>query len=256
LTALSILWSAFSPTKQHLSVVLLDFIWRFAWTIISAVIAMFFGFGIAAQLGSVEWEGPDLGASNPIMVLAVLRQFWEMYGAFLLAASGLLLLAITVLWIVLESLFRGGRKAFWIYLGTAAARTAVLVGLAAVLGMLSLRDRSGGTFLISSVVLLGMWFIVGWLETIVRRDAVELFATDFLTLWGVLAVVWLAEAVLAFILWGSTATALLMASDSSETVLIAFFAGVLAFFWLIVHSYLVAVRYQAIDIMRSNVVRS
>jgi hypothetical protein len=83
-----------------------------------------------------------------------------------------------------------------------------------------------------------------------------LFATDFLTLWGVLAVVWLAEAVLAFILWGSTATALLMASDSSETVLIAFFAGVLAFFWLIVHSYLVAVRYQAIDIMRSNVVRS
>jgi hypothetical protein len=222
----------------------------------TAVIVMFFGFGIAAQLASIEWEGPVLGASNPMMVLAALRQFWQMYGAFLLAACGLLLLTITVLWIALEALFRGGRKAFWIYVGTAAARTAVLFGLSAVLGMLSLRDRTGGTFLISTVVLLGVWFIVGWLETMVRRDALELFATDFLTLWAVSGVVWLAEAILALILWGSTAAAVLMVSDSSETVLIAFFAGVLAFFWLIVHSYLVAVRYQAIDIMRSNVVRS
>jgi hypothetical protein len=223
---------------------------------VGTIIVLFFGLGVVAELGSVQWEGPDLGASNPIIMLAALRQFWQMYGAFLLAAFSFLLLALIVLWIVLEALFRGGRKGFWIYLGTGAARTAILLGLAAILGMLSLRDESEGTFLIGAVVMIGMWFFVGWIETVVRRDAVELFATDFLTLWAVAGVIWAAEAVIAFIVLGSAASALLRASDSSEIALAGFLMGAVVTVWLVVHSYLVAVRYLAIDIMRSNVVRS
>jgi hypothetical protein len=223
---------------------------------LSTIIVLFFSVGLMAQLGSIEWEGPDLGASNPIIMLAALRQFWQMYGAVLLAAFGFLLLALIVLWIILEALFRGGRKGFWIYLGTGAARTAILLGLAAILGALSLRDESRGTFLIGAVVMVGMWFFVGWIETVVRRDAVELFAADFLTLWAVSGVIWAAEAIIAFILWGSAASVLIRASEPPEAALTFFLIGLVVTFWLVVHSYLIAVRYLAIDIMRSNVVRS
>jgi hypothetical protein len=122
--------------------------------------------------------------------------------------------------------------------------------------MLSTRDESGGTLFISGVVLTGIWFLVAWAETVVRTDSVELFSTDFLTLWAVIGVLWLAEAAPAVLLWGSAAAALLGAGNSSELLITALLAGAVLSFWFVVHSYLIAARYRAIDIMRKHVVRS
>lgn len=255
LTAWSILSAAFTPSKQHFKVVLLDLVWRFFWAVASTIIVLIAGFTVVARFGAMRWEGPDLGVSDPIIVLAALRQFWQAHGAFLLVTLGITLLVVAFLWIMLEALFRGGPKGFWIYLGTAVARTTLLVALGAVLGVLSLQDDSGGTLVISAIVILGMWFIVGWLESVTRRDAVELFATDFVTLWIVVGFIWLTEAVVAFIVLGSAVAALLQTMDSPEIALTGVLVGIMVFVWLILHSYLVAVRYQAIDIMRNNVVR-
>jgi hypothetical protein len=252
----AIIRSALIPSKQHLTAIFLDLIWRSVWAVLSTVLVFAFGFGLFAQLSSIQWQGPDLGASNPIIVLAALRQFWETYGAYLVAAFSLLLLAMVVSWLILEALFRGGRKAFWLYLGTGAARTTILTGTAAILAMLSTRDESGGTLFISGVVLTGIWFLVAWAETVVRTDSVELFSTDFLTLWAVIGVLWLAEAAPAVLLWGSAAAALLGAGNSSELLITALLAGAVLSFWFVVHSYLIAARYRAIDIMRKHVVRS
>ena len=108
--------------------------------------------------------------------------------------------------------------------------------------------------LIGVVVVLGTWFIVGVLETLVRRDAVDLLATSLLPLSAVMGCLRLAEGVIGFVLLGSAAVAL--AQRIGERAGRILFAGFVVLFWMIVHSYLVAVRYSAIDIMRRNVVGS
>ena len=205
------------------------------------------------QIRSLNWQGPDLGASNPIMVFAALRQFWNRYGAIFILAFCVLLLVLVVLWIGLEALFRGGWKNLWLYAGTGAARTALLLGTAGIFLMLSMSDNNGGTLLIGVVVVLGMWLIVGLLETLVRQDAVDLLATSLLPLSAVMGCLRLVEGVIAFVLLGSAAVAL---HQSKQTALALLFAGFVVMFWMIVHSYLVAARYSAIDIMRRNVVRA
>ena len=219
----------------------------------SVSVTLFLGAGVLAQLGSMEWQGPDLGASNPIIVLAALQEFWNSYGALLIAGFGFLLLTWAALWIVLEALFRGGWKGLWIYMGTGVARTALLLGTAAIFLMLSSGDESDGTLAIGAVVVSGMWFMVGLLETVVRRNAVDLLATSLLPLSAVIGWLRLVEGVLAFILLGSAAIAL---AGAAEIALSGVFAAFVLFFWMIVHSYLVAVRYSAIDIMRRDVVGS
>jgi hypothetical protein len=209
--------------------------------------------GVLSQIRSLTWEGPDLGASNPIIVFAALRQFWNNYGAFLITAFGLLLIVLVILWIGLEALFRGGWKGLWLYAGTAAARTALLLGTTVIFLMLSIAEESAGTLFIGVVVVLGMWVLVGVLETLVRRDAADLLATSLLPLSAVMGCLRLAEGVLAFVLLGSAAVAL---GQSGEKALAILFAVVVVMFWMIVHSYLVAARYLAIDIMRRNVVRA
>ena len=204
-----------------------------------------------AQLGSLQWEGPDLGPSQPMIVLVALRQFWDTYGTLVLAAFGLLLLVLVLLWIVLESFFRGGSKGFWTYLGTGLARTAFLFGTAGMFIMLSVHDESGGTLLIGFAVMPILWSMLGLMETLIRRDAVDLLATDFLALVKVLGFLRLLEGALGFVLLGSAAVALL---GSSKLALAGVFAATVALLWMIVNSYLVAVRYLAIDIMRRNVV--
>jgi hypothetical protein len=204
-------------------------------------------------MGNLEWEGPDVGSSSPILVLAALRQFWNSYGIFVMSTLGLLLIALLILWIVLESLFRGGWKKLWIYFGTGLARTTLLLGTSVIFLMLSTQDSSGGTLAIGAVVMFGVWFIVGMLETIVRRDATDLLATDLLPLAAVFGCLRLAEGLLALVLFGCAITVLL---KSTEIALAGLFTGFVALFWMLANSYLVALRYSAIDIMRRNVVGS
>jgi len=201
----------------------------------------------------VNWEGPDLGASNPIIVFAALRQFWNSYGAFLIMAFGLLLLVLVILWIVLEALFRGGFKRLWLYAGTGAARAALVLGTAGIFLMLSLGEDSAGILLIGAIVVLGMWLLVGVIESLVRRDAVDLLATSLLPLSAVLGCLRLAEGVLGFLLLGSAALVLRQSQEKGLAILFAVFVVII---WMIVQSYLVAARYSAIDIMRRNVVRA
>ena len=214
----------------------------------SAFAAALFGLVVIAQLGSMEWEGPDLGAGSPIILLAALRQFWDAYGATLLGELGLLLLTAMVFWIVLEALFRGGRKGFRVYLGTSIGRFCLLGGAGTILGLFALRDDTGGTFLIGTVVMTGLWFVVSLLETAIRRDAVALIAADFPKLLAVFGTLMAVEMFVAFVLWGS-AIAALSASSPAALAIVA----VMVLLWMVFHSYLVAVRFSAIEIMRDVV---
>jgi hypothetical protein len=248
-TATTILRSSLNPLDQHLRFVFLDILWRCIWLICSLFAAALLGVAVVAQLGSVEWMGPDLGGPSPIMLVTALREFWKAYGATLLAEFGLLFLSVLAFWVVLEALFRGGRKEFWVFLGTSVARISLLGSTAAVFVLLALRDETGGTFLIGAIVLLGLWFLVSVLETAIRKDALTVMAVEFPKLLLVFGALIGTEMVLAFVLWGSALAALALASPSSAGGMALVILGVVAPFWLVLHSYLVAVRFSAIDIM-------
>jgi len=165
----------------------------------------------------------------------------------------LVVLTLLLLWIVLESLFRGGWRGFWTYLGTGIARATLLLGLLGIFLVLSSRDETRGTLLVGAVVMAGMWFLVGMMESVARRNAVELLATDLPRLSAVMGLLRGLEGTVTFVLLGSAAAAWMRAYDKALGA--TWFAVVLVF-WMLVHSYLVAVRYAAIDIMRRNGVSS
>jgi len=252
-TAGKVLSAALAPSNQQFKFIILDCIWRFLWLLGSAAATFILGAGVMSRVRSINWEGPDLGTSNPILAFVALEQFWNRYGAFLITAFGLLLLALVILWIGLEALFRGGFKKLWLYAGTGAARAALVLGTAGIFLMLSLGDDGAGILFIGAVVVLGMWLLVGLVETLLRRDAVDLLATSLLPLSAVMGCLRLAEGLLGFVLLGSAAVAL---GQSQEKGLAILFAVFVIMFWMIVQSYLVAARYSAIDIMRRNVVRA
>jgi hypothetical protein len=194
-----------------------------------------------------------LAGANPIILLVALRQFWEKYGVLLMATGGLLLLTLLVLWIFLEALFRGGFRGFWTYFVTGIARTTLLLGTAGIFLMLSTRDQSGGTLLVGLVVGVAMWLLVGVLESVARRNAVELLATDLPRLSAVLGLLRFVEAATAFILLGSAAAAWMRAADKA---LLGIWFMIVLLIWMAIQSYMVAIRYSAIDIMRRNGVGS
>jgi hypothetical protein len=203
-------------------------------------------FVVVGQLSAMEWEGPDLGGSSPIILIAALRLFWNAYGTTLLGELGGWLVGGLVLWIVLEALFRGGFKGFWVYLGTSIGRLSVLGGAVVVIGIFGAGDETNGTYWVGLVSLLGLWLMVSLFETAIRRDALTLLAVDLPKLLRVFGTLILAEAFVAFVLWGSVMAALMR---SSSALLIAVFVVP---FWMVLHSYLIAVRFSAIDIMRRN----
>jgi hypothetical protein len=129
----------------------------------------------------------------------------------------------------------------------------LLLGIPGIFLILSTRDENGGTLLIGSVVLVMMWFLVGMLESVVRRDAVELLATDLPALSGVVGLLRTLEALAAFVLLGSAAAAWMRAS---EKALVGMWFILVLLIWTLIQSYLIAVRYSAIDIMRRNGVGS
>ena len=246
----AILRSCLYHLNQHLKFIFIDILWRCIWLAGSLLALGVFAVGMAAQLGTVNWEGPDLGSTNPIIVVTALQEFWHAYGAALLGEFGLLLLSLLIFWVVLEALFRGGSAGFWVYLGTALGRLSILGSAGAVFGILALRDDTGGSFLVGAVAMLGLWFVVSVLETTIRSDAVALIAEEFTKCLAVLGTLMATEMLLAFLLWGSLVAALKAASSSSAGALALAIAAVVFPFWMVLHSYLIAVRFSAIDIMR------
>jgi len=250
---LEILGEAFRPSFLQLRYVLLDICWRFLWAVLSFVVSIFASSMVMAQLGPLLQQGPDLAGVNPIILLVALRQFWEKYGALVVATGGLLFLVVLLIWIFLEALFRGGFRGFWTYFVTGLARTTLLFGILGIFLMLSTRDRSGGTLLVGIVFTLAMWFLIGMFESVARRNAVELLATDLPRLSAVMGSLRLVEGATAFLLLGSAAAAWMRAADKA---LLGIWFFIVLLIWMCVQSYVVAVRYSAIDIMRRNGVRS
>ena len=251
---LDVLAASLSVTNQRFRFVILDLFWKFIWLVLTTLIVSFIAVWLVGQIGSTRIEGPDLDKLGPMIWIVVLNEMWSVYGSTVTLAAVLAVLSAGFLWLGLEALFRGGWEQFWVYLGSGAARTAVLCSVGALLGMLMLRDRSADLMALALLLMGGTWFFVTLAETVIRRDAAWVLATDLLPLSAVIAFFQIAEVLTTVILWGAAGTMLLAASEASAAITALVFAGVVCVFWTVIHSFLLSARFSAVDIMRRKIV--
>jgi len=260
-----VLRSGFVLANHRLRILALDLLWKF-FHFVSMVVLISASVAWRIQdLSKYRWHGPELAPSNPILLAMALAEVWTRYaGTLAWTAFGLVACAIG-LWIVFEALFRGGVEKFWIYAGARVAFLAIMVSATVVLVTLTAYEglaEPDGTIqagIVSAVVLSGIWWIVSIAETLVRRDALELLATNLTVVWGALGTLLGVQLLLsaASIAVVGLSIKLMLHSSSPGPFLGAGFLMMSAiFFWTIIHSYLVVVRYSTIDIMRDNVVES
>jgi hypothetical protein len=238
---------------QRLNLVLIDVLWRGIWLGASLVLITVAAVWLGVQLSTLEWQGPDLAASQPIIFLYAAQQLWTAYSTALFFGAAGFAAVSTTLWLVLEAYFRGGREHFWIFAGSSLARIAILAAAALLLGLLSSRDRSWGVFFITIVIFMALALVIVVAETLVRKDAVELWATDLFTVFAAIATSLAFEgfSLMVVVLMSG---ALILASSRLVELAVALLVSAFAFgIWSVFHSYLLVVRFAAVDIMRRNV---
>jgi hypothetical protein len=245
----------FAAAIQQVRFLFFDLLWKFIWLVVTAIVLLIAGIRVMDIAGAIEWNGPDLGGGNPIILAAAYNELLRAIAPTVLVTVVGVLVTATVLWLILESLFRGGRKEFWVYLVSGLARVTVLGGMAVLLGAVVVQGSGGGGLgMIAVVTLAGLWFLVAIAEVVIRRDAVELVARNLIPLAASVGFLLLLEVFFAVLIWGGGVTVLLMSSNSSEVLLGIGLLAALAVPWTILHSYLVLVRFSMVDIMRRNVV--
>jgi hypothetical protein len=242
-----------------------DLVWKILHFVSTVVLITATVVWLVQDLANYRWQGPELAPSNPIVLTMALADLWSKYsGTLAWSALGIVTGAVA-LWIAFEALFRGGFRNFWIYVGTRIAFLSIIgTSVVVLLTLTTHEDRAipGGWIqagILSGVILLGIWWILSVAETLIRRDAVELFATHLDVVSGALGSLLglqllLSAAALATL--GLCTRLMFRASSAAPFLAAAFLMTVAVLIWTIVHSYLVVVRYSTIDIMRGNVVES
>ena len=237
---------------QRLNLILIDIVWRGIWFALMSVALAGLAIWLGNELRSFEWQGPDLAVPRPILLLVAARQFWEAYsGTLLVAAMGFAILA-TVLWLVLEAYFRGGREHFWIFIGSSASRLTILATASLLLGFLAYRDESRWALAVALVILFSLALMVVILETLIRLDAIELWATDLFAVTTSIGLSFVFE-VLTLVLLTAVSGSLILSSSRLGEFAVALIFSALAFgIWSVFHSYLLVLRFSTVDIMRRS----
>jgi hypothetical protein len=238
---------------QRLSSILVDVVWRGIWLALSVMTALAVISWFGSEFATLEWQGPDLGVGRTMMLVVALQQLWQEYVAVLAAAIVGFAILVTILWLVLEAYFRGGRSRFWVFLGSGFARLSILITASVLLGILAYRGSGALAVASSILVLFAIALVLVIAETLIREDAVELWATDLVRVTAAVGISFVLELLsLSAIL--TIGLAMLSASSRSVEVLLSAAMTIGAFaVWSLFHSYLIVVRRSTIDIMRHNV---
>src|SRR5262245_55562548 len=197
---LPLLQSGIVLANQRLRLVILDLVWKFAWLTVSTLLVGGTALWLIGRIGSVSWEGPDLTVADPIILLLVARELWDAFAGWIFVAFLGVFALIILLRIFLEACFRGGAAHFWIFAGSNIARLVILSSVAIFLSVFVLWDRTASLALAAAAVMLCAWFMLAVAETLLRNDALDVFARDLFQAVGVLGVLFAAEFIVGAVL--------------------------------------------------------
>ena len=264
----------FTLAHQRLSCLFLDLSWKLIWLLLTLAALLITAIWLGSQLNSIQWLGTQNGAINSAVWLALLRQFWTAYSAEIYRSIGIIVVFSVSTWFVLEALFRprillaGTKRLFGTFLVSNTLKTiflaaATLAFAAICFGRYFVTPISEwpqmwtdlrGPAVVALVTVAGLGFLLTVLDTLIRSDALALLATDLFRVTALIGILILFEAMLTGACVVLIGTGFLNVAGFNSAVAMVAATAMAVGLLNILHSYLLLVRYAAVDIMRQNVI--
>ena len=249
-----VLRKAFAAARQHPGLIILDILWKAVWLVATLtaffLLAAWFGSGVR----SIAWPDTGVTGVNAWMAATVFREWWASHKMDVsLAFGGAIALSIAV-WLVLEAFVRSRFIAvaggFKVYLLSSLAKYLILVASGLILAMV----WRAGAPVVAIVILAAIAFFLTLLDTLIRSDAVDLLGTDLIRVTGLIGILVSFETMV-----GASCAVILIAgclhvARLMDAMVMLGAAGVCIVILNLLHSYLLLVRFSAIELMRRNVV--
>ena len=248
-----VLRKGFAAAHQRLGLIFLDILWKAIWLIATVAALFLMGGWLGSDLRAAAWGDTGIPALNAWIATNLLREFWNARNREILWMLSSLSLLSFFGWLFLEAFFRSrmfdrpDTKVFFICGSTKAA-------ILACAGIILIPVWRGGAATLAIVIFLALAFFFTLLETLIRADAVELLGTDLIRVTGLVGILMSFE----MLIGGSFALILIAGfvnvARLADAVTMLGAAAVVVIFLNLFHSYLLLVRFSAVDIMRRNVV--
>jgi hypothetical protein len=268
-----ILRSSFSQAGKRSSLVLLDILWKTIWFVSSFAAVILVAAWFGSELRDLAWEDTGAHATNALIAIAAMREFWrELKGEVLLAAVLIALISAT-LWFLLEAFvhreFVGAgfsrsraaerqltdtgafgardrlKPAPTVFFLSRVTKAAVLTTAGLILLVVWLKGAPG----LAVILFLLLAFCLTVVETLIRADAVELLGTDLIRVTGLIGILMSIETMVAALLVVILTGGFLHVARLGDALAMLGLTGIAVVFLSVLHSYLLLVRFSAVGIM-------
>lgn len=258
-----ILRQGFAAAHRRLGFVFIDFLWKAIWfgATVAGVFLVISAYG--SKLRSLEWQAAG--------VPALLQQFWDAYKTDLFWTIVTFLSIAFAIWLVLEAFFRSRMartNSFNVFFVSGTVKFAILTASALILCLISfgaflttpvsewpqLWAETRGAAAAAGITFVGVAFLLTIFETLMRSNAAVLLGTDLIRLTAMVGILVMFEVMIDASVVIAVLAGLLNVSRLAEAIAMAGAAGIACVFLSVLHSYLLLVRFSAVDIMRHNVI--
>jgi hypothetical protein len=265
-----ILREAFHLAHLRLRLIFLDLLWKVIWFALTVAALLLVAAWFGSEFRSIGWTDTGNRAVNAALAFAVVRQFWAAHRTELFVAVATALFFSLVIWFVLEAAFRSRIVSgpFNTFLMSNVLKCLVVAAAGSALATICFGryfvtptgewrqfwpDTRGAVF-VALVTVAALAFLLTILDTLIRSDAVELLGTDLIRVTGLVGILVLTETMISGSCAVIVGVGILNIAGWREALAMLGAAAVAIVFMTVLHSYLLLVRFSAVDIMRKNVV--
>jgi hypothetical protein len=243
-----ILRQAFTRARQRAGLIFLDILWKAIWLIATTAALLLIAAWFASDLRAIAWADTGVPALNVWMAATALRELWEaIRGEVFWTVSGVLLLS-ALGWLSLEAFARSriiDRSKTKLFFASAAAKAVSLLAGAVILVPVCI----AGAAVLATILFLALAFSLTLLDTLIRGDAVELLGTDLIRVTGLILVLMSFETMVGASFAVILIAGFLRVARLADAIVMLGAAGACIVILNLLHSYLLLVRFSAVDIM-------
>ncbi len=267
-----------STARDRIHLVFLDVAWKAVWLVVTLIFLLSVVVWFASDLRTIAWQDTGIRNLNDQLARRLLREFWNVHRDDIIRSVAAVFIFSAAFWFWLEAYFRArilrkpdprlSRKERVLFLASSLLKTMLLAGAGATLVLITfsqillaptaewpaLWPDARGPAAASLIAILALAFLLTVLDTLVRGDAVQLLGTDLIRVTGLIGILLSVEIMVGGFLGAIVITGFLHVSRMPEAVAMGVAALIAIGFLTFLHSYLLLVRFSAVDIMRHNVV--
>ena len=246
-----VLRQGFALAHHRFGLIFVDLLWKIVWFVATVVALLLVALWFGSQLQSIAWQDTGIRNVNAWIAVNLVREFWAAHKAGIYTAIAAVLLFSLFAWLVLQAFFHSrivstpNVKLFFV---SSAAKIAILVAVAAILLPVAL----AGAGVVAAVIFVLIAFSLTLIDTLIRTNAVELLGTDLLRTTGLVGILFAFETMVSVSFAIALFAALLNASRLIDILVSLAAAIVIIVLLTLLHSYLLLVRFSAIDVMRKS----